>query len=306
MTGGIFVTTPDVFVLGEVLVELTATEPLDTGTSMRLAFSGDALNAAAASAAAGAHTALLARVPDDDLGDRLIARVNDLGIDSSRVVRVPGQHGLYLQQADPTGGREFLYVRKASAGSGLSPDDVPDKLGAVLASGIACAISASAAAAVRKAAALSTCFVYDPNWRPRLVDAAGAAEHLRLLAPYARLVTPAWPQEAQLVAETPEAACTTLRQLGAQAVALTRGAEGVLLDDGTEVPAVPAPRVVDQTGAGDSFAGTVTARLALGDDLHQAIRLGVAAASLSVGGLGGTGYVATLEEVRAHALAVHS
>ncbi|MFC0624458.1 PfkB family carbohydrate kinase [Kribbella deserti] len=302
-------TTPDVFVLGEVLVELTATEPLDSGTSMRLAFSGDALNAAAASAAAGAHTALLARVPDDDLGDRLLARVNDLGIDSSRVVRVSGQHGLYMQHADPTGGREFLYVRKGSAGSGLSPEDVPDKLGAVLASGIACAISESAAQAVRKAAALSACFVYDPNWRPRLVDAAGAAEHLRVLAPYARLMTPAWPQEAQLIADTPEAACTTLRQLGARAVALTRGAEGVLLDEGgefSEVPVVPAPRVVDQTGAGDSFAGTVTARLALGDDLAQAIRLGVAAASLSVGGLGGTGYVATLEEVRAHALAVRS
>jgi 2-dehydro-3-deoxygluconokinase len=59
--------------------------------------------------------------------------------------------------------------------------------------------------------------------------------------------------------------------------------------------------VVDQTGAGDSFAGTVTARLALGDTLLDAVRLGVAAASLSVGGLGGTGHVATLEETRAHA-----
>jgi 2-dehydro-3-deoxygluconokinase len=51
----------------------------------------------------------------------------------------------------------------------------------------------------------------------------------------------------------------------------------------------------------DSLAGTVTARLALGDELVAAVRLGVAAASLSVGGLGGTGYVATLEETRAHA-----
>jgi 2-dehydro-3-deoxygluconokinase len=78
----------------------------------------------------------------------------------------------------------------------------------------------------------------------------------------------------------------------------------VLLDDASrmiEVPVIPAPVVVDQTGAGDSFAGTVAARLALGDDLVDAVRLGVAAASLSVGGLGGTGHVATLEETRAHA-----
>jgi 2-dehydro-3-deoxygluconokinase len=99
-------------------------------------------------------------------------------------------------------------------------------------------------------------------------------------------------------------ACTTLRGLGIQAVALTRGEGGILLDDGgrlTDVPVIPAPRVVDQTGAGDSFAGTVTARLALGDELPDAVRLGVAAASLSVGGLGGTGHIPSLEQTKAHA-----
>jgi 2-dehydro-3-deoxygluconokinase len=127
-----------------------------------------------------------------------------------------------------------------------------------------------------------------------------------MLAPYTRLVTPAWPLETQLVSacEDPIEVCTALRGLGVQAVALTRGVDGVLLDDGgriVDLPAVAAPTVVDQTGAGDSFAGTVTARLALGDELAEAVRLGVAAASLSVGGLGGTGYVATIEETRAHA-----
>ena len=301
--------TPDVLVLGEILVELSSTESLDAGVALTLNFSGDALNAAAASAAAGAHTALLARVPDDELGDRLLERVVALGIDTTQVLRVEGQHGLYLQHADPTGAREFTYVRRGSAGSGLGPGDVPlelvAKAGAVLASGIACAISPLSAKAVRVAAATARCFVYDPNWRPRLVDARGAADHLRALAPSTRLVTPAWPREAQLVSDSqdPAAVCTALRGLGVQAVALTRGVEGVLLDDGgelVEIPAIPAPAVVDQTGAGDSFAGTVTARLALGDPLIDAVRLGVAAASLSVGGIGGTGHVATLEESQAH------
>lgn len=301
---------PDVLVIGEILVELSSTEPLDAGTALTLNFSGDALNSAAAAAAAGAHTALLARVPDDDLGDRLLDRVVALGIDTSQVRRVAGQHGLYLQHADPSGAREFTYVRRGSAGSGLGPGDVPldlvARVGAVLASGIACAISPLSAKAVRVAASNARCFVYDPNWRPRLVDAAGAADHLRALAPYTRLVTPAWPREAQLISdsEDPLEVSATIRQLGVQAVALTRGAEGVLLDDAgqiIEVPVIPAPMVVDQTGAGDSFAGTVTARLALGDNLQDAVRLGVAAASLSVGGLGGTGHVATLEETRAHA-----
>jgi 2-dehydro-3-deoxygluconokinase len=69
------------------------------------------------------------------------------------------------------------------------------------------------------------------------------------------------------------------------------------------VDAVPAPAVVDQTGAGDAFAGTVTARLVLGDDLTTAARLAVAAASLVVGGRGGTGLVPTLDQTQAHATA---
>jgi 2-dehydro-3-deoxygluconokinase len=44
----------------------------------------------------------------------------------------------------------------------------------------------------------------------------------------------------------------------------------------------------------------VAARLALGDDLLAAARLGTAAASLSLAGAGGTGVVPSLAETRAH------
>jgi len=43
---------PDVLVIGEILVEFSSTEPLDAGTALTLNFSGDALNSAAAAAAA--------------------------------------------------------------------------------------------------------------------------------------------------------------------------------------------------------------------------------------------------------------
>jgi sugar/nucleoside kinase (ribokinase family) len=53
---------------------------------------------------------------------------------------------------------------------------------------------------------------------------------------------------------------------------------------------------VDATGAGDVLVGTTAARLALGDDPHRALATGVAAASLSVSGMGGTGYLPRIEE----------
>jgi 2-dehydro-3-deoxygluconokinase len=309
-------------VLGEVLVELTSTEPLAAGGAVRLGFSGDALNAAAAAAAAGAHAVLIARVADDELGDALVEHVGALGVDTSALRRVPGQQGVYFSHSDPAGRRQFVYVRRGSAGSGLDPADLdPDLLrdAVVLSSGITWAIGADAA--VRRAAELAGTFVYDPNHRPRLATAAEAAAALRAVLPHAALVTPSWPDEVgELLSDRscvetrarapfsthdpdPAAAVAALRALGATDVALTCGADGVLLTRPgglLAIAAAPPPRVVDQTGAGDSFAGTVVGRLAAGDDLETAVRLGVAAAALSVQGQGGTGFVPTLDQTRAH------
>jgi 2-dehydro-3-deoxygluconokinase len=299
----------DVLVIGEVLVELSTPGPLRSGAELRLGFSGDALNVAAAAAAAGAHTGLLARIADDELADGLVERVAELGVDTALLRRVPGQHGVYVVTADPSGSREFVYIRRGSAGSTLRPADL-DRLdvagaGAVVASGITCALSPSARATVRAAADQAGRFVYDPNLRPRLTSVEDARAALHELAPYAALVTPAAPVEtsALLGTDDPATAAAACRKLGAAAAAVTRGPDGVVLDAGAgpiHLPAVPPDGVVDQTGAGDSFVGTLVARLVAGDPLELAAALGAAAASLSLGGPGGTGRVPSLAQTRAH------
>lgn len=297
----------DVVVLGEVLIELSSAAPFGRGMSLRLGFSGDALNCAAAAAAAGARVALLTRVARDEIGDLLVARVAELGVDTTLVRRTDGQNGVYFVHADPTGEREFVYARRGSTASELSAADVQDAAGArvIVASGITCALSRSAADAVYAAATSRARFVYDPNFRPRLSTPAHAAAYLERLAPHAELVTPSWPQETRALfgMDDPASAAQAVRRLGARTVAVTCGADGVWLDDGStagHVPAVAAPRIVDQTGAGDAFVGTVAARLALGDAMHDAVRLGTASASLALGSPGGCDVVPTLEQVRAH------
>jgi ribokinase len=65
-------------------------------------------------------------------------------------------------------------------------------------------------------------------------------------------------------------------------VVLTLGARGArVLPDGPQLPALPA-RVVDTTGAGDCLTGAVAAALAEGVPLADAVRLGLAAASICV------------------------
>ena len=90
---------------------------------------------------------------------------------------------------------------------------------------------------------------------------------------------------------------TALRDLGADAVAVTCGAGGVLLDD-TWIPAAPAPAIIDATGAGDVFAGTVAAHLAHPTPLPDAVREGVVAAARSLGARGGTGWLTSVPRKR--------
>ena len=301
----------DVVAMGEILLEVATDVPFGHGVPAQLGISGDALNVAAAAAAAGARTALLAVLPDDDLGQAVAARIAELGISTELLKFRPGQQGVYLVHCDPHGQREFSYARSGSVEPTLGPDDVDPNVfataGAVIAGGIACAISASSRAAVYKAAEVASRFVFDPNYRPRLTSVENATAAVVELAPQAFLVTPSFPGEtsALLGTSSPQEAAARLRSLGTANVAVTCGAEGIQLESDSEsawIEAIPAPAVVDQTGAGDAFVGTLTARLVLGDSLAAAVRYGAAAASLVVGGKGGTGFIPSFEQTRAHAL----
>jgi 2-dehydro-3-deoxygluconokinase len=302
----------DVMVLGEVLVELSSPEPLRHAREFALSFSGDALNAAAAAAAAGATVGLLARVGDDELGDAIVDRVAELGIDPAPIRRVAGQNGIYFVSHDPAGQRDFVYARRASAGSTLGPDDIDATVGlaassVLVASGITQALSASCAAAVERAVAVvreaGGTVVYDPNFRSRLTTPGDARRALARVAGLASLITPSCPADSLplLGTDEPAAAARACLALGARAAAITCGDRGVVFADGRRelaIDGVRAPRVVDATGAGDVFTGTVAARLALGDEIEDALRLGVAAASLSLAGRGGAGAIPSLAQTR--------
>ncbi len=96
------------------------------------------------------------------------------------------------------------------------------------------------------------------------------------------------------------AACERLRSRGARAVVATLGARGaiVVAETSTAIPAFKA-KVVDTTGAGDCFVGTLAARLAEGTTPLDAARYASAAASCSVETLGAAPSMPTAEDVAA-------
>ncbi|MDI1466175.1 PfkB family carbohydrate kinase [Catellatospora sp. KI3] len=304
----------DVVVIGEPLLEFAAAEPLTEAVTFTLGFSGDALNAAVAAAAAGARTALLTRLGTDELADRLVAFLAARGVDTALVRRVAGrQTGGYVLGADPAGVRGFAYLRAGSAATTLDPSDLdPGVLGstkALLFGGIVAGLSESCASTVRAAARLVRAsggqVVYDPNFRPRLTAAERAAALFAALAPDLTVALPSAPADTSALFGCVDAveAAEHVHRLGVPYAVVTRGADGMRVSDrgaGVDLPVVPAPVVVDATGAGDCFAGTLTARLALGDPLLDAARLASAAASLALGGRGGTGLIPTLTQSRTH------
>ena len=69
-----------------------------------------------------------------------------------------------------------------------------------------------------------------------------------------------------------------------QAVIVTLGENGAVVVTGERGVLIPGRRanVVDTTGAGDCFCGTLAAALADGYTLNEAVRFAVTAASISV------------------------
>ncbi len=102
------------------------------------------------------------------------------------------------------------------------------------------------------------------------------------------------------VTDETEAAIELSRAAGL--VVMTRGARGALVArDGAIMAEVPAREVVavDTTGAGDTFAGVLVARLAAGADLDAALRAAAVAASISVTRHGATTSMPAWEEIAA-------
>jgi 2-dehydro-3-deoxygluconokinase len=296
----------DLVVIGEILVELSSPVALRDSTHFTLSFSGDALNAAAGAAAAGASVGILTKVGGDEFGAAITEYVARLGVDTSLIRTVSSPNGLYLTGADPGGRRDFIYSRRGSAASLLGPQDVTkdivDSARSLLVSGITQAISPSAAAAALRGARLMRdrggIVVYDPNYRPKLTTPEAARDAFADIAPLANVVTPSWPHDAAALfgGADPHAAAQTALDVGASAAVVTLGDQGLLVADGTQIthyPAYHAPAVVDATGCGDILAGTLTARLVLGDDFDLAVRQGMAAAAEAVGHRGGTTHLAT-------------
>ena len=256
-----------------------------TGSDLVVAAGGKSANQAAAAALLGADVALLGRVGDDANGRLLVERVRAAGVDTSCVERLDNvATGSAIITVDDAG--ENCIVVSPGANGRLTAGDVVQAHdffagGAVLCLCLEVGLDAVHAAA-RVAAAAGVTVVLNPSPSAdigddllRLTDVLVVNEHELADLVGAQAVGAGDDSDWHRIGRT-------LARRGPDRVVVTLGAAGAVVLDGGEPDAVlvhrvPAPtvEVVDTTGCGDAFLGSLASRLAVGEDTTTASRFAV-------------------------------
>jgi 2-dehydro-3-deoxygluconokinase len=290
----------EVVTLGEPMAVCYPPEPvtLDATGSLLLDIGGAESNLAIALARLGRRVRYISRVGDDPFGRRIAATLAREGVEARLIVDTQAQTGVFFREWLPDGARRVLYYRSGSAASRLAPDDLDPAAFAgarvVHLTGITPALSLSCAAAVARAVDLAhaagALVSFDPNYRPRLWDAATAREALLPLMRRSDIILMGHEDAAAVLGPADDAALLErAAALGPRIVVLKRAERGALaLAEGRqlEAPAEPVARVLDPVGAGDGFDAGFLAGWLRGDSLDAALRLGARVGAAAVAALG--------------------
>ena len=301
MSGGL-----DILALGEPLIEFNR----QSDGRWLQGFGGDVSNCAIAAARQGARAGILAHQGADRFGDGLMALWAQEGVDTSRVTRrQDAPSGIYFVDHDEQG-HHFSYYRHGSAASRMTPEDIRpelfDGVKILHVSGISQAISETARAAVdeaiRQAKQAGTQISYDTNLRLSLWSLDEAKATINATVPRADILLPGYDDARQLTGlSDPDAIMRHYLDQGVGIVGLTLGSDGALIGTQDEVRRIEPNKVesVDATGAGDTFDGSMLARLIAGDDPFTAAIYANAAAALSTTGYSAVAPIPRADAVRA-------
>jgi len=282
---------PGVITVGSINVDLTLSVSRlpDLGetllaTSFSRTSGGKGANQAVAVALAGGHSQLVGAVGDDAEGAAQLADLALSGVDTAVVQVVEGQPtGLAIVDVTPQGENSIVVVPGANAH--LSVDHVcrvlwsasPETL-VLIQSEIAVEVIEAAAAVCRERGLR---VILNNGPRKALTPATLAQANPLVLNEIEALHTCGYSQgqtEQQLLA------CEARRATDALSVVVTLGSRGSVISEPGGEAAVPTPlvgHVVNTTGAGDAFVGTLAAHLCAGLALVDAAHLASREAALA-------------------------
>lgn len=241
---------------------------------------GKGANQAVAAARSGARSALIGFVGADAAATDLLARLDALGVDTAGVISVEGsESGAAAVVRARSGANQIIVSAGASAKGDLSDVLLLEAISRckvlILQGEISPSLSRRAAVAAASAGVRVVI---------NLAPVIDLGEALSVADPLVVNEIEA----TQLLGVAPGEDVWSLAERlrgHARSVVVTLGSDGAVFVGDAGSAHVPAPlpaRVVDTTGAGDAFVGSMAARLALGDRLSDAVEFAVTAATRSV------------------------
>ena len=303
--------SPEVVAVGAATVDrfygVTNLPEPDGGAFAREAterFGGVGANVATGLAKLGRDTALLGRLGDDDLGDRVLADLKAGPVSTALIRRGQGTTTHCVILRGPDGERMIVTAGDSTVNLGLDDADR-----AALRSADAVFVTAYAPDRVTSEVVE---IAAEPDGPALAFDLSGPLEELRgrgteratidrMVEVADLFVTAEVAAEAYLDCPAEEAV-DALRERGCSRGAVTFGTEGATLFDGDERVEIPAFDVdtTDSTGAGDAFTAALTERWLLGGtNPERAGQFAAATAALNCRAAGARGGLPDRETVEA-------
>jgi len=282
--------TPRVPVMGETIL----------GGGFFTCPGGKGANQAVAAAKLGAEVTMVGCVGADAFGAQLIENLQANGVNTAHVRTV---------EETPTGIAVILLhngdnciIVDPGANAMLTPGDIAALESVIAASDVLVLQLEIPLAAVRTAMELARA-----HGVRVLLNPAPAQQLPADFLAMADILTPNESECALLAGlpcDTPahvEQAAQALLNMGVPRVLVTLGGDGVMYSNGGEMIHKPARsvKVVDTTGAGDSFTGALAVSLAGGADFDAAVDFALSVAGLTVARRGAQESLPSMEEVLA-------
>lgn len=267
----------DCVALGELLIDFINTGESEQGNPVFEANPGGApCNVLAMMCKMGKKAAFIGKVGDDQFGRNLRATLEECGIDSTGLISDGSVNTtLAFVHKKPDGDRDFTFYRNPGADMMLGEDEVKEDLltatrifhfGTLSMTNEG--VRAATLKAVNTAKKSGAIISLDPNLRERLWDNLDRAKEMMWEAVGLCDFLKISDNEVQFLTgeEDYDKGIAVIRERSeATLICLTMGADGsraYYKDMRVEVPGVRQENVVDTTGAGDTFCGTMLSFIA--------------------------------------------
>ena len=283
-------------VIGEAMLELSH----QNASLLSLAFAGDTLNFAIYLRRLLHDQAFelhyVTAVGQDIYSDNMLENWRKEGLNTDLIRRIENKlPGLYLIRTDEKGERTFYFYRSASAARELFKGDIVNLSQNLLAmdylylSGITLAILDEASREclwniLKAAKQAGAQIIFDSNYRAALWSSPQSAkEAIQQILQFVDIALPTFIDDQLVFGDsTPEVCAQRLLKSGVTEVVVKCGAEPALvanINQQQRVPACVTNKVIDTTGAGDSFNSAYLAARLLGIEPIKAALWGHALAA---------------------------